>query len=391
MTLEQPSASAGLINRVKNILLQPRAEWDRIAGESADVGKLYVGYALPLVALSAICAAIGGVVFGYGAFGVVYRLDPIVAVVTAIVQIVTYMVGVYVIAMVTNALAPTFGSVQDQGQAHKLTVYSFTAAFLAGVFAIIPALAVLGILGLYSFVLLYLGLPRLMKTPEDKRVGYFIALIVVGLVTFFILGAITAQIRMSMGGMGLGGPGVLGATSESASADVNIELPGGGSVNLGEIERLSETYASGGVAIAPAQLQALLPAELPGGFQRTALSSSSAGALGAGAEGTYVRGDAQILLNVLHSSAVGVLAAPCASGGQMSREDQDGYARMDSVEGRCVTEEANRVNGTVEYGVVGRNGASISAHGQNVSIDEVRAAVNAITVERIEALAQPAR
>lgn len=391
MSLEQPSASAGLINRAKNILLQPRAEWDRIAIETADVGKLYLGYALPLAALSALCSAIGGAVFGYSAFGVVYRIDPVTAVVTAVVQVAVSLIGVFVIAIITNALAPTFGSTQDQGQAHKLSVYSFTAAFLAGIFSIIPALAILGIVGLYSFVLLYLGLPRLMKTPEDKRVGYFVSLIVVGLVVFFILGAVTAQLRMAMGGMNFGGPGQLGAMSQSANADASIELPGGGSVNVGEIERMGEAFATG-TPVDPQRLQALLPQSLPGGFQRTSLSSSSAGALGAGAEGVYQRGDAQISVNVLHSAAVGVMAAaPCASGGQMSREDEDGYSRMDSVEGRCVTEELSRVNDTVEFGIVGRSGASVSAHGSGVSMDEARAAVNAVGVEAVEQLAAAQR
>ena len=36
-----------IVDRVKNILLQPKAEWDRIAGEPADVSKLYIAYALP--------------------------------------------------------------------------------------------------------------------------------------------------------------------------------------------------------------------------------------------------------------------------------------------------------------------------------------------------------
>ena len=53
-----------------------------------------------------------------------------------------------------------------------MAAYSFTAAWLAGIFNIVPQLAILGLVGLYSFYLLYLGLPRLMKSPEDQSIGY---------------------------------------------------------------------------------------------------------------------------------------------------------------------------------------------------------------------------
>ena len=34
-------------------------------------------------------------------------------------------------------------------------------------------------LGLYSYGLLYIGLPRLMKPPADRRLGYFAAIVMV--------------------------------------------------------------------------------------------------------------------------------------------------------------------------------------------------------------------
>ena len=59
MTIDPTGAGAsGLIDRVKNIITSPAAEWDRIAAEPADVNKLYIGYALPLVVVAAIAARI---------------------------------------------------------------------------------------------------------------------------------------------------------------------------------------------------------------------------------------------------------------------------------------------------------------------------------------------
>jgi len=60
MTTTPTSAgSSGLVDRAKNILLQPKAEWDRIAAEPADTNKMYMGYLLPLLVIGAVCAFIG--------------------------------------------------------------------------------------------------------------------------------------------------------------------------------------------------------------------------------------------------------------------------------------------------------------------------------------------
>ena len=54
----------GLVDRVKNILLNPRQEWEVVDAESATVGSLYTGYIVPLAAIPAVCQAIGFSVFG---------------------------------------------------------------------------------------------------------------------------------------------------------------------------------------------------------------------------------------------------------------------------------------------------------------------------------------
>lgn len=45
---------AGLIERVSNIMLQPRAEWSRIAPEPTSVMQLLLGYVMPLAGISAL-------------------------------------------------------------------------------------------------------------------------------------------------------------------------------------------------------------------------------------------------------------------------------------------------------------------------------------------------
>lgn len=190
------TASSGLIDRIKNILLTPQAEWDKIASEPADVSKIYTGYVLPLAAFSALCGFIGMALIGV--FG--WRVGIVPGLIGAIIQTAMGLVSVFIIAFVANALAPTFGSRQDMGQAHKLAAYGSTAFFAAGVFAIFPPLAILALVGLYSFVLIYIGLPRVMATPEDKRIGYLATIIVIAIVIGIVLNYVVAQVLLMVPG-----------------------------------------------------------------------------------------------------------------------------------------------------------------------------------------------
>src|SRR3546814_17289979 len=102
-------------------------------------------------------------------------------------------VGVWVLAWIINALAPTFEATRNPVQAMKVAAYSATAAWVAGVFQIVPSLGWIGaILGLYSLYLLYPGLPILMKAPAAKAMAYPLATIVAANVLLFVLSPITA-------------------------------------------------------------------------------------------------------------------------------------------------------------------------------------------------------
>ncbi|MEK7754168.1 MAG: YIP1 family protein [Acidobacteriota bacterium] len=73
----------------------------------------------------------------------------------------------------------------------KLVAYSSTAAMVGGIFALIPALAVLTLLAaLYSLYLLYLGVPTMMKVSQEKVLPYTAVLVVCAIVVGAIAGAI---------------------------------------------------------------------------------------------------------------------------------------------------------------------------------------------------------
>ena len=180
-----------IVDRVKNILVTPKTEWPVIAGESTPTADLLKNYVAPLAAIPAVAGFISTSLIGYGSFGASYRVPIAAGLGGAIFSYVMSFVSVFVIAFIINALAPTFGTEKNDPQALKLTVYSFTASWVGGIFAIIPGLGILGILcALYGLYLLYLGLPRLMKCPEDKAVGFTVAILVAAVVVSLVIGAI---------------------------------------------------------------------------------------------------------------------------------------------------------------------------------------------------------
>jgi hypothetical protein len=190
-----------LADRVKKILLAPKEEWAVIDTESATVSGLYTGYIIPLAAIGPIAQAIGGAVFGLygGPFGG-YRVPLTSAITGAVVLFVLALVAVYVIGLIIDALAPTFGGTRNPVQAFKVAAYSSTASWLAGVFALLPGLRVLQILGLYSLYLLYLGLPVLMKAPQDKAVGYTAVVVIAAIVVTMLVGMVAGGFMMGRWG-----------------------------------------------------------------------------------------------------------------------------------------------------------------------------------------------
>lgn len=182
-----------LSERAKKILLQPAEEWAVIDKEPGTATDLYTSYIIPLAAIGPIASIIGLSIIGVGLpVGGSYRVSLISAIGHAVIAFVLALVGTYVLALIIDALAPTFLGVKNDFQALKVAAYSSTAAWLAGIFNLIPTLAFLQILALYSVYLLYLGLPILMKAPQEKALPYTAVVIIAGIVIFGLIGALSS-------------------------------------------------------------------------------------------------------------------------------------------------------------------------------------------------------
>ena len=183
-----------LVDRVKGILLSPKEEWPKIGSETATVPSIYSSYIMILAAIGPIAMMLRSMFFGF--FG---------AIVGAIVMYVVALGCTYVMALIVDALATTFGGEKNFVQSLKLAAYASTAVWVAGILHLLGGLAGVLILlaALYSLYTLYLGITVLKKCPQDKAVPYTLVVVVCVVVLFAILGSLVTSTMF--GGMAMAG------------------------------------------------------------------------------------------------------------------------------------------------------------------------------------------
>jgi hypothetical protein len=192
-----------LVERVKNILLQPKDEWPKIAVEEATPQSLYLGYIMLLAAIGPIATLVA-----FGAFGLGFGLG------MAVFAYIQSLIGVAILALIVDVLAPSFGGTKDFVAAMKLVAYSFTALWIAQIAFLIPMLGLLVVLiGLiYSFYLFFLGVPVLKKSTADRAVPFTIVVVVSAIVLMYLLAMIARSLGfgfgMGAGSMGVGAMGI---------------------------------------------------------------------------------------------------------------------------------------------------------------------------------------
>jgi hypothetical protein len=186
------------LDRVRTILFAPHAAWPAIAREHTAMSSLAVHVAA-LAAIPAAARFIGVALIGVAApNGAVVRIPVPVGLLDALVEYALAVIAVPVVALVANVLAPWFGGQRSLQNAFKLSAYSFTPYWLAGVFMLFPGLKFLAALGLYGFYLAWSGLPHLMRSPADKSLGYAVALLASALALMFLAVKATDSLLLAL-------------------------------------------------------------------------------------------------------------------------------------------------------------------------------------------------
>ena len=194
-------AQKNLVNRVKALISTPKTEWPVIAEESASVADIYKNYLIVLVAIPVAARFLRMSIIGIGGPLGIYRVPFFSGLVDAVIAYGLYLAGIFIVALIIDALAPSFGGTRNQLQAFKTAAYSGTASYVASAAVIIPFLGWLIALAgsIYSLYLFYLGLPITMKSPEDRALPYAVVVILGAAVFYILIGLV-----MGIGGRGIG-------------------------------------------------------------------------------------------------------------------------------------------------------------------------------------------
>jgi hypothetical protein len=186
-----------IVRRALNLLLHPAETWDAIEAEPDTIERLFRYWVMPLAAIPAIAGALGRISFGsYRIFGIhFYRPNFLWAVGDAVASYALTLISVYLLALVIDHFAIQFGGERSRTQAFKVAAYSGTAAWVAGIFMLLPTaggvFALLG--GLYSLYLLYLGLPKLMRSSPVFTLNYFALTLVAAIVMAIVISSLTSR------------------------------------------------------------------------------------------------------------------------------------------------------------------------------------------------------
>lgn len=186
-----------IARRALNLLLHPAETWDAIEAEPDTIERLFRYWVMPLAAIPAVAGALGRISFGSERiFGIrFYRPNFMWAVGDAIASYALTLVSVYLLALVIDQFALQFGGERSRTQAFKVAAYSGTAFWVAGVFGLLPNVGGLFILLglLYSLYLLYLGLPKLMRSAPAFNLNYFALTLVAAILMAAVIGAVTSR------------------------------------------------------------------------------------------------------------------------------------------------------------------------------------------------------
>lgn len=186
-----------LIERVKNMLITPKTEWDIIDAEITRPESLFISYVLPLSVIASIGPILSGILFG-SVFGITYAL------ISAVVAFLSSLIGYYISLYIIDLLAPSFDSEKNLSKSAQLVAYAATPSYVAGLLSFIPFIGGLlkFIAWIYSIYILYLGLGPLKKTSEDKKVIYLLVAFVVMIGITIIVAAILGGILFAAFGLG---------------------------------------------------------------------------------------------------------------------------------------------------------------------------------------------
>ena len=408
-----------LVERAKSILITPRTEWPVIAAEPDTISGIYTGYIMILAAIPAVKLFLTFSVIGTSLpLAGYYRTGLLAGLTSAVTTYVLALIGTFVVTLIVEALAPTFGGQKDRVQALKVVAYSYTAAWIAAIIGLVPGLGLVSALAglIYGLYLLNLGLPFTMKCPAEKSLGYTVVTVLAAIVVSIVLGLVVRAVGGygTFGGIsGMPSSQVFGspAFSRHSAVDNGIndyaKRMDAASKQLDSAQKSGDDAAkanalgqfigtamgSGGKveSLAPDQIKNFLPDELDG-LKRTREAAERNAAMGmqiSKATATYSDGANRTLnLEITDGGTLKGLVGFASGWAGVEQESQTdtAYDKTYKSGGQLVHEHWDKQSQSGEYGTFIADRFSVRVSGQASDIDVLKRAAASINTSGLAAL-----
>lgn len=407
-----------LIARVQALLLSPKTEWPVIAAEQETVANLYKNYIVILAAIPAVAGFIKGSLIGYSVLGFTARTPIVSGVIGMLVQYALVLGIVYVLGLIIDALAPSFGGEKNPIQALKTSAYAYTAGWVASIGLIVPWIGWLIALAgaIYGIYLLFIGLPHTMRNPPDKSVVYTVVIIIIGFVLSLVIGMIVGGITA----VGAGAAAISGMASNSnSSVTVDSDSALGKLAAMGQkmeqqgkkmeaAQRSGDAKAQSDAASAmlgsvlgggdtvealpPDAIKPFLPEKLAG-FKRESITVERNGAMGVQVSTGHAsyrdaNGNSLNLEVTDMGGAKGVMALAGMAGIESEKQTEYGYEKTYKQDGRLVQESWDSSNHNGEFSIVlgERFSVKLSGNGEGLDMNVLKSALSSLNLAGLEAM-----
>lgn len=169
------------IKRIYLLIVKPTSEWDNIKQERISLKDVALRIGLPLIVLASLSTFLGG-----------YVINENFALKTTLVQsLITFTslsISIYISSFLLNLISPKFGGTRNLNIFGSVIIYSFSVfIFTAAIADIHFTLRFFNIFGVYSLVLLWVGMKEVLKIPADKVTGFAIISFLLTIIIYTLL------------------------------------------------------------------------------------------------------------------------------------------------------------------------------------------------------------
>lgn len=396
---QPPVGGGGMVGRIQRLILKPKDEWPAIDAEPMTVQGIMTSWVLPLAAIGPIASVLRSFLFPITIPIIGTRFYPslIGSIVQAIVAVILTAVGVWLWSLILDALAPNFKGTKNPIAALKLVAFSATAMWLCGIFQLTWWTMPLMFLGLYSAYIFWVGVPIMMKVPQDQAPVYVVIAIVIGIVVNAVVGMVALGLAGTMFAMtpGAANFGTPGGTITVGGTTLDTGKLTDSAAKLQAATSSMEASVKGGngavKAVDPGAQQNLLPASISG-WNRTSVENqggSAAGIGGSNARAEFQSGDQSFSLSVTDTGALGnIVTLGGALATSSNKQTTTGYEKSEMQDGNRVEEKWDNQSKSGSYSVLVASRFAVEASGSAPSIDTLKSAVASVNLGQLQSMAK---